>query len=60
MLTYKELLDILNEMPEDDLNKTVTVYKMKSDEYFGVVHVGITTSQCDVLDENHLLLAIED
>ena len=51
-MTYKELLNQLMMLSEEQLEQTVTVHEPYEDEYIAVVHTA-TTSEADVLDENH-------
>jgi len=56
-MTYKDLLDQLMMMDEEQINQSVTIYNTDDDEYIPVSHTE-TTSEADVLDENHFYLAI--
>jgi len=57
-MTYKELLDQLMMLTEEQLEQTVTVHEPYEDEYIAVVHTA-TTSEADVLDENHFYLVLK-
>jgi hypothetical protein len=57
-MTYKELLQQIMALDEEQLNQTVTVYEPYLDEYIAVVHTR-TTSTVDVLDENHFYLVLK-
>lgn len=57
-MTYKELLEMLNELSSEQLNQTVTVHHHFSDEYYPINHFAITFDN-DVLDDNHLVLTAE-
>jgi hypothetical protein len=57
-MTYKELLDQLMMLDEEQMNQTVTVHDPYQDEYIAVVHTE-TTSEADVLDENHFYLVLK-
>jgi hypothetical protein len=57
-MTYKELLDQLMMLTEEQLSQTVTVHEPYEDEYIAVVHTA-TTSEADVLDENHFYLVLK-
>jgi len=57
-MTYKELLDQLMMLDEEQMNQTVTVHDPYQDEYIAVVHTN-TTSEPDVLDENHFYLVLK-
>ncbi len=57
-MTYKELLDQLMMLTEEQLSQTVTVHEPYEDEYIAVVHTA-TTSEADVLDEDHFYLILK-
>jgi hypothetical protein len=57
-MTYKDLLDELMMLDEEQLNQTVTIHDPYEDEYIAVVHTN-TTSEADVLDENHFYLVLK-
>lgn len=51
-LTFRELLDRLNDLPEDYLDKDATVYDSQNDEFHGITDTQMTTED-DVLDAWH-------
>jgi hypothetical protein len=57
-MTYKDLLDELMMLDDEQLDQTVTVHDAYEDEYIAVVHTN-TTSESDVLDENHFYLVLK-
>ena len=59
-MTYKELLEFLKSLPDDDvrLDNNVTVYDAATDEFFGQVEL-LEAVDSDVLDDNHFYLAWE-
>ena len=57
-MTYKELLDQLMMLDEEQLEQTVTIHDPYEDEYIAVIHTE-TTSEADVLDENHFYLVLK-
>jgi hypothetical protein len=57
-MTYKEPLNQLMTLDEEQLDQTVTVHDAYEDEYIAVVHT-ITTSEADVLDEDHFVLVLK-
>ena len=57
-MTYKELLDQLMMLNEEQLEQTVTVHEPYEDEYIAVVHTA-TTNDADVLDEDHFYLVLK-
>jgi hypothetical protein len=57
-MTYKELLDQLMMLDDEQINQTVTIHDPYEDEYIAVVHTA-TTSEADVLDENHFYLVLK-
>jgi hypothetical protein len=58
MLTYRNLLEILQDMPASMLDTTVTVHLSESDELFGVVNMRCTDETEDRLDPLHPVLTI--
>jgi hypothetical protein len=57
-MTYKELLNQLMTLDDEQLNQTATIHDPYEDEYIAVVHTA-TTSEADVLDENHFYLVLK-
>ena len=59
-MTYRELLEFLKSLPDDDvrLSDNVTVYDAATDEFFGQVEL-LEAVDSDVLDDNHFYLAWE-
>ncbi len=55
-MTYKDLLEILSELNEEQLNMDVTVYDSIDDEFFPIDE--ILTAENDVLDKDHLYFII--
>ena len=60
MLTYRTLLEILQDMPASMLDNTVTVHLSKSDELFGVGNVRFTDETEDRLDPLHPVLTVQE
>lgn len=59
-MTYKDLLNVLNSLPPERLNDTVTVFDPYEDEFISVVHTEIATDEnTDVLDVRHLFLVLK-
>jgi hypothetical protein len=56
-MTYKELLEMLSKLNQEQLNQTVTMHHHFSDEYYPVSQCGIVCDT-DVLDENHFVLMV--
>ena len=56
--TYRELLAILQEIPDDCLDKSVSVCDDESDEYYSVKGIGFSGPGCQVLDEDTMILSI--
>ena len=56
--TYRELLNILKEVPEEMLDQTVTVYDNETDEYVAAGSIGWTGPGCQVLDNQHMYISI--
>ena len=57
-MTYKQLITELSLLNEDQLNQTVTTFDPYTDEYTAIVHTE-TTSESDILDENHFYLVLK-
>lgn len=64
MLTYGQLLERLYELTPEQLQQTVTVYSMDSDETFGMLDTDVVGQEDpqdvrpegDVLDQGHFYL----
>ena len=57
-MTYKELLDKLKSLSNDQLDQTVTVFHGSTDEFYPAHSTGITHEN-DILDANHFYLEID-
>lgn len=57
--TYRELLDKLNELDEENLDKTVSVYLNLTDEYVEVFDFWVSADDIDVLDAGHPVIEVE-
>jgi hypothetical protein len=58
-MTYKELIEELQKLPEDRLNDTVTVYDPEQDDFCSVNHTSIALEKFnDVLDPGHAYLVL--
>jgi hypothetical protein len=56
-MTYKELLQQLQQLDEDQLNSDVAVYDEGTDEYYQLkVELVFATEKCDVLDVDHPII----
>jgi hypothetical protein len=56
-MTYKELLQQLQQLDEDQLNSDVAVYDEGTDEYYQLkVELVFATEECDVLDVDHPII----
>ena len=56
-MTYKELLQQLQQLDEYLLNKDVCLYDTGTDEYYQLkVELVFATDQCDVLDVDHPII----
>jgi hypothetical protein len=59
-MTYKQLLEELQELPTDRLNDTVTVFEPYEDEFIAVTSTGIASERTvDVLDAGHFYLVLK-
>jgi hypothetical protein len=56
-MTYRELLQMLNKIPSERLDDTVTVHDTYGDEY--IAAVDFVQSDTDVLDEGHYVLELK-
>ena len=57
MMTYKELLQQLQQLNEDQLNEDVCVYDTGTDEYYQLnVELVYSTQECDTLDLDHPII----
>lgn len=53
-MTYKELLDQLQQLNEEQLNQDVAIYDTAIDEYYQLyVELVFANSECQVLDVDH-------
>lgn len=58
-LTYRQLIDILNAIPEDRKNDTATVrIEMGVNEFFPILKIGVAGFEQDVLDVGHFYLEV--
>lgn len=56
-MTYKELLNQLQSLTEDQLNEDVCVYDSGTDEYYQLnVELVYSTQECDVLNLDHPII----
>jgi len=56
-MTYKELLNQLSQLNEEQLNSDVAVYDEESDEYYQLkVEFVFATDECQVLGVNHPII----
>lgn len=59
MITWRELRKRLQDMPDERLDDTATVYDVTADEYFGVEQFKIAEDD-GVLDEGHSIMTCND
>jgi len=58
-MTYRELLEELEELDDNRLDDDVAVHLTETDEFYPVHSVCVAVeNECDVLDQGHLILAI--
>jgi len=55
--TYRELLSILKEVPEEMLDQTVTLQNTESDEYIPAHNIGWTGPGCRTLGNQHMFIS---
>jgi hypothetical protein len=58
MVTYRNLLRILNDMSAEELDQTATVYLTAEDEYVPVSSVLVEDGSDDVLDVGHVYFSV--
>ena len=57
-MTYRQLLEQLEDLRDEQLDQTVTVHEPYEDEYIAVAYTA-TTSDVSVLDEDHFYLVLK-
>ena len=57
--SYKDLLEILNHLSEEDLDQTITLYIESMDEYFPVTIEIHSVESTDILDEDHKVIILK-
>jgi len=56
-MTYKELLQELQQLNDEQLNSDVAVYDTDTDEYYQAsVELVFATDECQVLDVDHPII----
>jgi hypothetical protein len=56
-MTYKDLLNQLQQLNEEQLNQDVCVYDTGTDEHYQLkVELVFTTDECQVLDVDHPII----
>ena len=59
-MTYKELLEQLQNLPQERLEDTVTVFDSYTDEYTAIIDTDVANEEfCDVLDQGHFYLIMK-
>ena len=59
-ITYRQLKKILDNCSDEQLDQTVTVFDVTTDDYYSSIKTEITNEEtCDVLDDKHLVLIIK-
>jgi hypothetical protein len=59
-MTYKELLEQLQNLPQERLDDTVTVFDSYTDEYTAIIDTDVANEEfCDVLDQGHFYLIMK-
>lgn len=59
MYTYRELLNALLELSEEELDMTATIHDVEPDTYYPITSTDKTV-ELDVLDEGHPVIIIND
>ncbi len=57
-MTYRQLLEQLEDLRDEQLDQTVTVHEPYEDEYIAVAHTA-TTNDVGALDEDHFYLVLK-
>jgi len=57
-ITYRQLREKLNSLPEKNLDDHVTMYDQSSDEYYSAEAIEVTSGENEVLEEGHLFIII--
>ena len=57
--TYRQLLEALQELTEDELDLSVTLYDSQREEYYPLNYCGKTEGD-DVVDHDHPILIFND
>lgn len=57
-LTYRNLVEHLQEMDEARLEDNVTIFDTEGDEFLPAIKLETTKEECDVLHEGHLVIVI--
>ena len=58
-MNYKELLEALTELNEEELQLTATIYDKTDDTYF-IVEFTDRTKEDDTIDKDHPVIVIND
>ena len=59
-MSYKELLEQLQNLPQERLEDTVTVFDSYTDEYTAIIDTDVANEEfCDVLDQGHFYLIMK-
>lgn len=59
-MNYRQLLNVLERLTDEELNQDITIYSISDDEFFPARALGIANKQdTDVLDEGHLYITFE-
>ncbi len=59
-MSYKELLEQLQNIPQEHLDDTVTVFDSYTDEYTAIIDTDVANEEfCDVLDPGHFYLIMK-
>ena len=57
--SYKDLLKILNQLSEEDLDQTITLYMENMDEYFPLAIEIHNVESANTLNENHKVIILK-
>jgi hypothetical protein len=57
-VTYGHILNYLQQMSEEELLQTATVYDSDADEFKAIEQVDVTDDTCQTLDPGHVVFCI--
>lgn len=58
-MTYRELLELLKDMPQEYLDAPVVVFDVYDSEFIPVSHTWVNDDETDLLDSGQLVLELK-